>query len=63
MDNVHSFENAESPVAPQGSAAAHLYEIQREAGNTTNLLILFQRSRAAMDVLYDSACIRGDLTR
>ena len=65
MDNVHSFENAESPAAPQLSPGAHLCEIQRQADNTSNLLLLFRRSRAAMEVLQGRcmARIRGDLIR
>ena len=65
MDNAHSFENSESPAAPQLSAAAHLYEIHRQADNTANLLILFRRSRAAMEVLRGRRLprIRGDLIR
>ena len=65
MDNAHSFENAESPPVPQLSAATHLYEIHRQADKTANLLILFRRSRAAMEVphLRRLPRIRGDLIR
>ena len=65
MDNAHSFENAESPAVPQLSAATHVYKIHRQAENTANLLILFRRSRAAMEVLHGRHLprIRGDLIR